>query len=402
VNLANRIVPWTLALVVAGASWLGMVESSRAGTPSALQRKIAARQHYLGEDNVNPRTGAVAKRKFVLSWFGVSSLAMAINGHVVLLDGYINTAQTNDMSYVGTSYGELADLHPEALFIGHAHGDHAQGVSFIAEKNPGLRIYGTPEQCDQVRADAVTNGYKTPIRCLGVVSPGSPAGTQLNNVPALKGVCAQVVKHLHSNPHPPDPDYPLVETPFMFPDIPTVLMHPPGRAVAEPADEGIKSAGNEGFSLLWQFSLGKFTFTWNDTEGPLKEEAPQILDLFRTKLWPTSIHAGALAGLDIPNFWRDPALYEKAIESRLYIPLHHDFPTSYGLNRDWQRLYRKWLGVVGIPADHQPRFRWLSDPDDYLQPLVFDPSGSYWSTQPRGDRPTSPCARSTKKGARSG
>lgn len=382
-----------LALLITAGLLAGAGEAACAAERTPLQRKIAARQHFFGEDNVNPRTGAVPKRKFILSWFGVSSLAMAIRGHVVLLDAYLNTAQTNNLDYVGSSYEELADLHPQALFIGHAHSDHAQGASFIAEKNPQLRIYGTPEHCDQIRADAATNGYTTPIQCFGVVSPGSPAGTQLNGVDALRGVCTQVVKHLHSNPHAPDPDYPPTELPVMFPDVPTLLMHPPGKSLAEPADKGIKSAGNEGFSLLWQFSLGRFTFTWNDTEGPLKDEAPQILDLMRTQLWPTSVHAGALAGLDIPNFWRDPALYEKALESKVYIPLHHDFPTAYGLNRDWQRIYRRWLSVVGMPTASQPRFRWLSDPGDYLQPLVFDPSAKFWRTQPLGGRPLSSCAR---------
>jgi hypothetical protein len=385
-------VPRCLSVVLAVAV-LALAAVPATATPPTRKQTIAARQHFFGADNVDPRTGAVARDRLILSWFGVSSLAMAIRGHVVLLDGYINTAQTNNFGYVGTTYPELAELRPEALFVGHAHSDHGQGISYLAERNPRLRIYGTPEHCDQARADAKANGYTTPIQCFGVVSPGSAPGTQLNSVTALRGVCTQVVKHLHSAPEPPDPDYPVTELPVMFPDVPSVLMHPPGPSVAEPAEGGIKSAGDEGFSLLWQFSLGRFTFTWNDTEGPLKDEAPQILDLLRTRLWPTSVHAGALAGLDIPNFWRDPALYEKAIHSRVYVPLHHDYPTAYGLNRDWQRLYRRWLGVVGMPSEHQPRFRWISDPDDYLQPIVFAPGARYWRTQPREGRPLSACAR---------
>lgn len=349
-----------------------------ASADDARSAKIAARQHFFGLDNVNPKTGTVPRNRVILSWFGVSSLAMAIEGHVVLLDAYVNTAQGNDFTYVGTSYRELADLKPEALFIGHAHSDHGVGVSYLADRNPRLRIYGTPEHCDQARADAAANGYAAPGACFGVVSPGSAPGAEVNDVPALRGVRVRVVKHLHSALQPPDLDYPPTGLPLMTLDPPTLLMHPPGPSAAEPSDGGINTAGNEGSSLLWQFKVGGFTFTWNDTNGPLKEQQPQVFDVLRDRLWPTDVHAGALAGLDIPNFWRDPALYEKELRSRLFIPLHHDFPTAYGLNRDWKRLYREWLGVVGIPVERQPRFHWISDPDDYLEPIVLDPRARIW------------------------
>src|SRR4051812_11068288 len=147
---------------------------------SAASPTVAARQHFFGVENVDPVTGAVRDDRVILSWFGISSLAAAIDGHVVLLDAYINNVnnatptQPSDR-YVDTSYHEFADLHPEALFIGHDHGDHGLGVSRLADALPGLRIYGTAEHCAQAREDAASNGYThATISCASVLPAGSP------------------------------------------------------------------------------------------------------------------------------------------------------------------------------------------------------------------------------------
>src|SRR3954447_26854853 len=154
-----------------------------AACPAAAQAAsptVAARDHFFGAENVDPATGAVRDDRVILSWFGISSLAVAIKGHVILLDAYINNAnsatptQPSDR-YVDTSYHELADLRPEALFIGHDHGDHGLGVSFLAKGLPGLRIYGTAEHCAQARQDAASNGYgDAKIDCVSVLPQGSP------------------------------------------------------------------------------------------------------------------------------------------------------------------------------------------------------------------------------------
>src|SRR3954453_17029715 len=187
------------------------------GAAQAASPTVAARQHFFGAENVDPVTGAVRDDRVILSWFGISSLAVAIDGHVVLLDAYINNVnnatptQPSDR-YVDTSYHELADLHPEALFMGHDHGDHGLGVSFLAHALPGLRIYGTAEHCAQAHQDDASNGYgDAKVDCVSVLGQGSPVGGQIVSVPALGGVCTQVVKHLHSALEAPNPDYPTVQ-----------------------------------------------------------------------------------------------------------------------------------------------------------------------------------------------
>src|SRR5882724_5303128 len=92
---------------------------------------IAARQKFLGLDNVDPRTGAVRSDRVILSWVGVSSFVAAFKGHVVILDAYVAraggfaSAPWPGIRYVGATVEELAAVKPELILFGHAHFDHA-------------------------------------------------------------------------------------------------------------------------------------------------------------------------------------------------------------------------------------------------------------------------------------
>src|SRR3954447_35692 len=388
---------WLCALACAGV----LFGSTAAQASAASKSTVAARQHFFGAENVDPATGAVRSDRVILSWFGVSSLALAMKGHVVLLDAYINNANsatpTNPSDrYVDTSYKELANLRPQALFIGHDHGDHGLGVSYMADALPRLRIFGTAEHCRQAKDDAQTNGYtKAKINCLSVLPAGSPVGGRVVPVPAISGICTQVMKHLHSAAEPRNLDYDIVPN---LPDLPStssLLYHGPGPSSAEPVISdvtGLRSAGNEGGSLLWQFSLGAFTFTWNDTSGPLWADHPDVYNLFRHRLWPTSVEANAILGFDAPlNGWLDPALYVKYVQPQVMMPLHHDFVFSYDTSRTFPAQFKGQMTNVGIPAGQQPRLDWLTDPEDYLKPMVYDPALPYWRTGATAGRPASPC-----------
>src|SRR5262249_1902242 len=106
-------------------------------TETFTDTTIAARQHFFGLDNVDPRTGAVRDDRVLLSWMGVSSFAASFNGHVVLLDAWIPRRGdcvpegvpcpgkwNHSMKYIGSTPDEIAALRPEVYFFGHAHFDH--------------------------------------------------------------------------------------------------------------------------------------------------------------------------------------------------------------------------------------------------------------------------------------
>lgn len=394
-----------LALAIATVVLLPAAPGAQAADPALPADGIAARTHFFGAENVDAATGAVRKDRVVLSWFGVSSMAMAINGEVVLLDAYINNANSSTPTsasdrYVDTTYDELVALRPTALFIGHDHGDHGLGVSYLAAHLPGLRIYGTAEHCAQADADLATNGYEgVTANCASVLPEGSPVGGAVVPVPAaIHGACTQVVKHLHSAAKPPNPDYQAVQPLSDLPSLAALTYHGPGPSSAEPivdALTGLQSAGDEGGSLLWQFSLGDFTLTWNDTSGPLWSEDAPVYDLFRHRLWPTSVEANAILGFDAPlNGWIDPALYVKNLQPKVMLPLHHDFVYTYGTSRGFAQQFAEQEDLVGIPAAQRPRLDWLQDPEDYLRPVSYDPDARFWRAQVEdgAGRPKSPCS----------
>src|SRR3954453_20099140 len=102
--------------------WVGIAVAALAlawpaAAGAASRETIAARTHFFGAENVDQATGAVRDDRVILSWFGISSLALAMKGHVVLLDAYINNANSSTPTsgsdrYVDTSYTKLADLAP--------------------------------------------------------------------------------------------------------------------------------------------------------------------------------------------------------------------------------------------------------------------------------------------------
>jgi hypothetical protein len=322
------------------------------------------------------------------------------------LDAYINNTNSTfplpaSDRYVDTNYHELGDLRPEVLFIGHAHGDHALAVAFLAKTLPDLKVLGTAEHCAQAQSDTALNGYNgVKINCIAVTPAGSPPGGQISLVPAIAGVCAQVVKHLHSALELPNQQY---TSAVPIPDLPSasaLLYHGPSSAepVLDNAVGGLKTAGNEGGSLLWQFSVGSFTLTWNDTSGPLWVDHPDVYDLFRHRLWPTSVEANAILGFDAPlNGWLDPALYVKYLQPKVMLPLHHDLFFPYGTSRTFRGQFATEEAAVGIPAAERPRLEWLYDPEDYLRPLVYDPSSPFWHTTADTGRPANPCAATAVK-----
>jgi hypothetical protein len=337
---------------------------------------VKARQHFFGAENVNPKTGRVNPDKVILSWFSVSSLAAGIRGHVVLLDTYIDTREDSP-NRVPTTLGELVALAPEAIFIGHGHGDHADTAGYIAAVT-GATVVGTPEHCAQVAQDARNAlGPAATVNCIAAVSPDSAPGAEVRELGLLDNVCITAFKHLHSAAEPPDPTHP-VNIPLLLPDPGTFLLHPPGPG---PSD-GVSSGGDEGFSMFYQFRVHDFALAWHDTVGPLKENAPQVFDVFRA-LPPTDVQAGAVLGFNVfTNGLRDPAMYIAALEPRIFTPLHHDFrfvtPESSG--DDWKATMDREL--VSMPAEKRPELRWLYDPFDYLRPglLTFDVKAPYWKS----------------------
>lgn len=353
-------------VLVLGGSTAAVAEPMPAET-------IAARKHFFGAENVAP-DGSVARGRVVLSWFSVSSFAVIFDGQVVLFDSYIHKGE-DAPGYVPTTAEELVALRPAAVFLGHGHFDHAKNTGVIAART-GALVVGTPEHCDQAREEAASElGGAAAVRCVEAVSRGSSPGTEVNRIAPLgPGVGVTVFKHVHSAAEPPDgEDHESALDGPPPADPGSILLHPPGPSVIG----GLNPAGEEGGTLFYRFELGQFSLAWHDSSGPLREEAPQLLELLRGQP-PTDVEVGAVLGFNEPtNGVRDPVDYIAALKPKLFVPEHHDFVSEYGSGRNFEGAVRRELAKRGPVVTE---FRWINDPFDYLRPsvLTFDLASPRW------------------------
>jgi L-ascorbate metabolism protein UlaG (beta-lactamase superfamily) len=320
---------------------------------------IATRVRYFGAANVDPATGAVRRDKVILSWFGVTNFAMAIRGHVVLLDAWVPRGGTS--GYVPSSPDELARLAPEIIFIGHAHFDHAADATPIALAT-GATIVGNAEQCAELQSRA---GAVMPPRCIAVIAAGANPGTRAE-VDVLPGVGVTAMKHLHSGATEPGHD----PTGFHVPVLPlpstTQLEHPPTPEDMQHIVGHLPDA--EAGTVLYRFRVGDLSLVWNDSAGPLIENAPGALDRLR-ELRPVDVHLGAIQGFNqFANGMRDMRTYVEAIGAPLFVPTHHD-DWAVGITTKGEN-YRAPLDaeLARIPAERRPTVRFISDPVDYVRP----------------------------------
>lgn len=297
--LASALAAWCFC------SWDGAASAS----PAASEATIAARQKFFGAENVDPRSGKVAPDKVIFSWFTNASIAASIKGRVVLLDTYLNRLEVApppgqpDLRRTPISVQELIDLHPEALFPGHGHGDHADNTAYIA-KWLNIPIYSTPETCDVLQEDVtrmwndpntVNGGVKlipdgNPVNCIGVVPRGSVPGAVIAKINQLEPLaCIVVFKHIHSGTVPMDPTFPFYAITNDY-DPREQAIYPPGTCVApfvvgttkEPAatvaDIGPGATGG----VLVNGITGLNCAFGNGTPLPLSSEVPGQMNLTTT------------------------------------------------------------------------------------------------------------------------
>lgn len=338
---------------------------------------IAARTKYFGVANVDQTSGAVRSDRVILSWFGVTNFAAAIGGHVVLLDAWVPRGEYS--GYVPSSPTELAALKPEYIFVGHSHFDHLADAAEILTLAPATTLVGTPEHCAQVREQAMNPS----VKCLQVVPPAAEPGAEDLDLSAELGwtdVPVRVIKHIHSAGRQPDTSDPHTPT-APPPDMGVVVEHLPG-----PADTAhliSHLADSEGGVLLYRFDVGNFSFAWHDSSGPLKQDAPELLETINRDFAPVDIELGAIMGFNqITNGLADPRTYTEALRPKVFVPTHHDNwapPVSTSAEN-----YRPFVEneLQQIDAAHRPQLLFIADPEDYVDPdvLAFDVNAPAWGS----------------------
>lgn len=336
------------AALVGATSLLPRAEAALPG------RTVAARRKFFGE--VVDRDGRVRPDRVAISWFGCTSYAVALAGRVFVLDAWV--PRGSHSGYVPTDAEEVADLRPSHVFIGHGHFDHAaDGGSIVARS--GARVVGTREHVVLVRQQA-----GRPVRGLALGREADRHGT-VHRFRAA-GVEVTAIRHPHSEIKPPDltdPHLPLLP----LPDLSTQLEYPPDlQSILHLLGH---ARDPEGGAVIYQFRVPGFRLLWNDSVGPVEEEAPGVPRLLR-RLPRSDVHLGAVQGFgQITNGMRDVRAYVEAAAARLFVPGHHD---DWGLPvvATQADAYRAVLEaeLARIPRERRPRLRWMSDPGDYLRP----------------------------------
>jgi L-ascorbate metabolism protein UlaG (beta-lactamase superfamily) len=435
-TLAGLVACWCLCWAGAAAAWFDDPVSAAT---------IAARQRFFGAENVDPRFGFVRPDRVIFSWVTNTTLAVSVRGRVVMLDAYINRLEVAppagqpDLRRTPIDVHELIDLHPEAIFLGHGHGDHADNAAYVA-KWLNIPIYASPETCDVMQADvarmaadpnAANGGVKlvpdaNPVVCKAVVSRGSVPGAEVNTIDQLDPIaCIIAFKHIHSGLAPTDPTFPLIPV-VNSSDSREGQLYPPGLCVTpttangfqgclgvgvfhtpQPGQENLTTTGfgnipgsaGGAISLFYQFVLrgeNAFTFVWHNTTGPLKEgigsdpglPSPAVgaqLFSIMEQLPQTNIEFGSIVSLGFTtNGERDAILYQQHIKPQIYVPLHMTDVAAVGSSLEWKKTYLE--SVVAADIAVRPELRWLVDPDDYLRPMSYDPDDRRWFIPGRRDR----------------
>ena len=345
---------------------------------------VAARSHFFGEQNVDQRNGNVDKTKVILSYFSVQSFAVAAKGHVFLMDSYIYRL-ADTPAYVPTTVQELVDLKPEAIFLGHGHGDHADNAAYIAVKT-GATIFGAAEHCDAMRGDAARIfGAGTPVKCTSLTTLGSTPGSEISNIDFLQpDICITSFKHLHSGAAPLDPNVPVVPiAPVRDPRVNDLYPAQPAPAL----DTRTQSGAGGTVSMFYQFTVDDFSFIWHDTNGPIRAFQPQLEPLIAS-LPKADVELGSLVSIgETTNGTYDIALYIQLVKPKIFYGGHAD-NFNIGASPYYHRALRRQLQAFGVPESSLPDIAGWDDPYDYLEPglATFDIKDKRWQEVPAGKR----------------
>jgi hypothetical protein len=366
-------------------------ERNRSGHRGELDATtIAARQHFFGFENVS-QNGKIDEDKVIITWFSVQSYAVAVRGRVFLLDSYIyrvaDAPPPGSYAYVPTTVPELVALKPEAIFIGHGHGDHADNAAYIAVLT-GAAIFGAAEHCESMRADAIRIfGPGTEVKCTSLTTPSSDPGAEVREIDVLRpDVCVTSFKHVHSGAQGGvNPAFPgVLVNPIRDPRVDTLFPALPPPALDT---RTVALSGGGPISMFYQFTVADsdFSFVWHDTNGPVVQVAPQVLGMLE-RLPKVDVEIGSLVSSgEAVTGVRDIGMYIQAIKPKIFYGGHSD-NFNIGATVFYHRALQSQLDVFNVPANERPDIRGFHDPYDYLRPglATFDLKNKVWRETPAG------------------
>lgn len=358
---------------IALSEWKPLPPASEVQVPAAARE---ARAKILGPHASDPRYAT-------LHWTGVSSFVVTFKGHLFLFDAWEIVGIHKD--YVPVGREELAALHPEVVFLGHGHFDHAADVGYVAGRT-GSVVLASEEQCSTVKEDAARDGFADRFSCLITGTQDTPAMGDLTRVRVWEDVePVTILKHIHSatrqpgNGNEPDPYTPIFDpTPYAthFNGSPEELATFLGT---------LQDA--EGGTRMYHLKAGEFTLLLGDSAGPIFDQPAirQSLDRFPGCV---DVMANAILGFDQPvSGLQDPVDYVENAHPRLFLPTHGDAwaPALSAGQAGYKDQLAKEIGELPNP----PEIDHLLDPQDYVKERAYRVDDPRW----RGAMAGSSCAK---------
>jgi len=322
----------------------------------------------------------------IFSWITNASYAVSLKGRVVLLDTYVHRAETvpGRTPFV---VEDLLALNPEAIFLGHGHGDHADNAAFVAG-NLDIPIYASAETCIAMQTDATNlfNAGRIPVNhveCREVTSSGSTPGAEIVKIAQLEPIaCITAFRHLHSTTTPLETTFPIVPV-LNIADPRDPQMYPPGTPHSFPTS-GVGGGGP--ISIFYQFVMrgdNRFTFACHNTTGAIKEGCG--LD----KCWTRARVDGEPRLPGQRNARRHPVSTSAAAEG--VYPDSPDERRAADVVARIQGVLPEAARCAGRPCVAASGSAWVVDPNDYLKPQVYDPQDNRWAKANAGNNDVGTC-----------
>lgn len=354
------------------SEWKPLPPASQVEVPVAARE---ARARILG-----PRSND--SRYATLHWTGVSSFVVTFQGHLFLFDAWEIVGIHRD--YVPVGREELAALHPEAIFLGHGHFDHAADAGYVAGRT-GAVVLASEEQCSTVKNDSSRDGLSDRFSCLITGTQDAPAIGDLTQVRVWEDVePITILKHVHSAARPPgngnepDPYTPIFDpTPYVqnfngSPEELALFLGTLGDA--------------EGGTRMYHLKAGDFTLLLGDSAGPIFEHPPvrESLDRFPACV---DVMANAILGFDQPvSGLQDPVDYVEHAHPRVFVPTHGDAwaPALSAGQAGYKDQLAAEIGALPHPPEEIDH---LLDPQDYVKERAYRVADPRW----RAAMPGSSC-----------
>ena len=377
---------------------------------------LTARQKVFGLENVDRSTGEI-KGDVVFSWLGHNTGAVALAGRIVLMDSYIARLETKP-GRTPFVIKDIVDLAPEAIFVSHGHGDHADNAAFIAAKT-GATLYMSPEACGTAQA-ALTRmkndpymqadpffriSARTTVKCVGMTDEASVPATQVVRVRQFDPqVCVLAYRALHSVGVPLDPDWgdrSVIDTPDpndgrWFPAGVPLAPSQPRQLGQQDIRQGAGPGGVD--QINYQFILRKgnnFSIMFSSSIGALKEgkgrnwpngtpaDGQRLIDLVRNRLPVTDLLFTTLdTGNLIPNGWRDQVMWTEAMRPKVlttgHVPVGAAMQYFSGFMEQLELMEAPRNQWRGFPREDWPQVRNHTDPTDILKPQVYNAFDHAW------------------------